>query len=188
MRIQSITFTSTFVFMILLAGQCPGEEGKLFAPKNKMFTITLPAGKDQGKITQVIQIGRHKVPVEASGSVAEGGTKYRGASIGIPAVVIRELPADSRFDTLRDVLVKAMKGKVVKESDIKKGDIPGKEYQVELKGGVARINLYTVAGFVMYATAEGKTKEVVNSKEADAFFESMKFSETAKEVFKEVMR
>ena len=188
MRIQSTAFALTFVVLFLNAERSQGEEGKEFAPKNKMYTIMMPAGKNQSKLTRVIRIGRHKVPVEASGIVVEGGTRYLGASIGIPAVVMRDIPADGRFDTLRDAIVKGMNGKVVKESNIKKDEVPGKEYQVQQPNGVARVHLYTVAGFVLYATIEGKTNEEVNSKQADAFFKSLKLTEQAKEVFREVKR
>jgi len=57
-------------------------------------------------------------------------TSFVGASIGIPAVLVRDIPADQRFDVFQGVIVKTLKGKVTKEKEIKQGAIPGKEYEM----------------------------------------------------------
>lgn len=164
------------------------QAGNEFAPKNKMFTITLPAGEKAQERTRVLTIGKHKVPIEASESMLPDGTSYLGASVGIPAVVMREIPANQRFDILRDAIMKQVKGKVLKEKFVKKDVVPGKEYQIQLENGAARMQIYTIAGFVVYAIVEGKTKEDVNGKQADAFYKSLKMTEAAKEVFLSVGR
>jgi hypothetical protein len=174
--------------IVITSTQLLADDGKEFAPKNMMFTITIPSGPKSGSRTQVLTIKKHKVPIESSYSTAKDGTTYIGASIGIPAVVMRDLPADKRFDVLKDALVKPMNGKVTDEKDITQDTVPGKEYQIETSKGNARLQLYTIAGFVVYAVVEGKTKEQVNSKDADAFYKSLKLTDKAKEVFKEVMR
>jgi hypothetical protein len=153
-----------------------------------MFTITVPDGDTSADKTKVLTIGKHKVPIEASKSGLKDGTTFLGASVGIPAVVMREIPADKRFDILRDAFVKDLDGKVKEEKDVKQGDIPGKEYQIELRKGSARLQVYTVAGWVVFAVVEGKTKDAVTSKQADAFFESLKFTDKAKDVFGKVKR
>jgi hypothetical protein len=174
--------------VLLLAGKARGDDGKEFTPKNGIYTITLPDGDTSADKTKVLTIGKHKVPIEASKSALKDGTTFAGASVGIPAVVMRDIPADKRFDTLRDAIVKTLNGKVKEEKDIKQDPIPGKEYQVELPKGTARVQLYTVAGWVVFAVVEGKNKDAVNSKQADAFFDSLKFTDKAKDIFRSVKR
>src|SRR5207247_1076350 len=122
-----------------------------FAAKNGMFTMKMPAGESGGAQAQVLTIRSRRIPVEASQSVTKEGLRGRGASVGIPAVIMREIPADERFDILRDALMKQFTGKVVEEKDIKEDVVVGKEYQIELEKGAARMQLYTVTGFVVYA-------------------------------------
>jgi hypothetical protein len=187
-RLHPAAVLAVLGLVLLPPVKARGDDGKEFAPKNGMFTLTVPDGDTSGEKTKVLTIGKHKVPVESSKSALKDGTTFVGASVGIPAVVMREIPADKRFDILRDALVKDLDGKVKEEKDVKQGDIPGKEYQIELRKGAARLQVYTVAGWVVFAVVEGKTKDAVTSKQADAFFESLKFTEKAKEVFGKVNR
>jgi len=186
---RQVAFGAGLLLAILLTGeQVVAEGGKEFAPKNMMFTITIPTGPKSGQRTRVINIGRNRVPLESSYSTLKDGTSFVGGSIGIPAVAMRDLPAEKRFDVLRDALLKPMNGKAVEEKEIKQDPVPGKEYQIDLPKGKARLQLYTVAGFVVYGLVEGKTKEQVNSKEADEFFQSLKLTDKAKDVFRDVKR
>src|SRR5262249_20723125 len=93
---------------------------------------------------------------------------------------------DHRFDILRDAIVKQINGKVIEEKDIQQDPIPGKEYLIELPGGAGRLQIYTIAGWVVFATVEGKTKEQVTSQLADAFYGSLKFTDKAKSIYLEV--
>ena len=165
----------------------PPGEGKEFTPKNGIFTAVMPAGNKTSQRTQVLVIRKHKVPIEQSMSISNG-TIFVGASIGIPAVVMRDIPAGERFDILRDALVKHIKGKVTEEKDIMQDPVVGKEYQIELLNGAARMQVFTIAGWVVYGIVEGKTMEDVTSKKADAFFSSLKLTDKAKETFRNVKR
>jgi hypothetical protein len=162
------------------------QEGQEFAPKNGMFTLKLPAGEKKTEKTKILAINKHKVPIESTAAVKDG-TTFSGGSIGIPAVVMREIPADTRFDILKDAFVKGMKGKVDETKDVKTDGVPGKEYLIAVPKGVVRMQLYTVAGWVIFSTVQG-TKEQVASKEADAFFASLKMTDKAQKVFAEVKR
>jgi hypothetical protein len=190
--LEATSMRASWAILTLVLGPVllpvPARSQEKFTPKNGMFTITLPAGEKKRQQTRILTIGRHKVPIEASGSTLKDGTSFQGASVGIPARVMREIPADKRFDILRDAILKGLKGKVAKEKDIKRDTIPGKEYQIETPRGAARVQLYTVAGFVVFGVVEGKKKEQVNSREADTFYGSLKFTDKAKEVFREVKR
>ena len=50
------------------------------------------------------------------------------------------------------------------------------------------MQLFTVAGWVIFAIVEGKTQEQVTSKKADEFFNSLKLTDKAKDVFRQVNR
>jgi hypothetical protein len=104
------------------------------------------------------------------------------ASVGIPAVVIKEIPEEKRFEVVRDSIVKQLNGKVAKESDIKQEQVQGKEYQIEGEKSKARMQLYVIRGWVMFAVVEGESTEKVNSREAQAFFSAFKLSEKAKKL------
>lgn len=186
------TGLSAWAFALAVAGLTPRaatpQDAKEFAPKNGMYTVTVPAGEKSGERTQVYTFGKSKVPLEGKYSTTKDGTTFLGASLGIPAVAMRDIPADKRFDVISEALVKGLGGKVKEEKDVKQDPVPGKEYLVELPKGYARFQLYTVAGWVVYALVEGKAKEDVTSKAADAFFESLKLTDKAKDVFREVKR
>jgi hypothetical protein len=156
----------------------PGEEGgKEFTPKNGQYTVMMPAGPRSRQRTQILTIRGHRVPIETAEVATNDGTIYTAASVGIPAVVIRQIPEGERFDTLRDVIVKQLKGKVGEEKDLKQGNVAGKEYDIEGGQGAVRMQLFLKGGWVMYAIVDGKNKESVMGKEADAFFASFKLIE-----------
>ena len=121
-------------------------------------------------------------------SLLPDGATYHGASVGIPAVVMRELPAEQRFDVLRDAIGRQAGDKITEEKDIKQDFVPGKEYLFQRRNGAARMQLFTVAGWVIFAIVEGKTQEQVTSKKADEFFNSLKLTDKAKDVFRQVNR
>jgi hypothetical protein len=131
----------------------------------------MPAGNKSGSRTQIITIYKHRIPIESTYSSTKDGPTYSAGSIGIPAKVIVTIPADRRFDTLRDSIVKGMGGKVVEEKELKQGMLSGKDYQIEGKRR-AHMQMYMQGGFVFLAIVEAKTKAGISTKTADAFFES----------------
>lgn len=165
----------------------PPGSGKEFTPKNGIYTAIMPAGERTSQRTQVLAIRKHKVPVEQSLSIS-GSTTFLAASIGIPATVMRDIPAEERFDIFRDAIAKHVKGKVTEEKDIMQDPVVGKEYQIEMPNGAARMQIFTIAGWVVYGIVEGKAKEDVTSKQSDEFFSGLKLTDKAKETFKKVKR
>ncbi len=107
--------------------------------------------------------------------------QLRCASLGLPAKNVKEIPADNRFDFIKDALMKTRNSKFTAEKDVSQNTIPGKEYMIEFPNGQARMQLYTVAGWVIYAIVEGQTRDQVASAQADAFFASLKLSDKARD-------
>jgi hypothetical protein len=157
-------------------GNKPGDngEGKEFTPQNGQYTVRMPAGVRSRQGTRILTIKTRRVPIEYAESSLNDGTIYVAASIGIPAVVMRQIPKGERFDTFRDIIVKEVKGKLTAEKNLQQGDVAGKEYQIEGGRGAVRVQLYLKGGWVMYALVDGKTKDIVTSSEADAFFRTFK--------------
>src|SRR5579859_3554221 len=100
--------TLVLALTVLTAGTARCQSGKEYTPQNKRFTIMMPPGNRTGQRTQILTISGRKVPIEQAYSMTNGGNTYIAASIGIPAVVMKEIPAEQRFDTIRDVLIKPL--------------------------------------------------------------------------------
>jgi hypothetical protein len=105
------------------------------------------------------------------------GTVFTAASIGIPAAVVKTIPADQRMDTYRDMVMTPLKGKVVETKNIKQGNMAGKEYLIETPKSVMRMQLYMLGGFGFFAMVEGKTKDRVTEKDAESFYASFKLAD-----------
>ena len=105
---------------------------------------------------------------------------YTAGSIGIPAVIMREIPLEERFSLVRDALAKHIHGEVTDERDIKQGFTVGKEYFMEGSARVVRIRMYLVGGWVLFAIVEGAGKEVVKSKAAEEFYASFRLADPKK--------
>jgi hypothetical protein len=154
----------------------PVEGSKEYTPKNKRFTIMMPPGQKRGERTQIFNIGQFKVPSESAYSEMKDGANFVAASLGIPAVVMREIPANKRFDTFRDLLVKGVKGTVQSEIDIEQGTFKGKEYLIDRPGGAARMQMYMLGGFVFWAVADVRDSDDLESKTVAGFFSSFKMA------------
>ena len=157
-----------------------------YTPKNAMFTMSLPPSNKNSNRTRILTLGKHRVPVEESYSFKDG-VAYSAGSIGIPALVMRDIPADRRFDVLRDMFARNIKGTVTEENDIMLDSVPGKDYLYNTPQGEVRIQIVTVAGWVVCPIVEGNLQQV-RSAEADAFFATLRLSNEAKEVFRQVKR
>jgi hypothetical protein len=78
------------------------------------------------------------------------------------------------FDKARDALVESLKGKLLREKDVKLGKYAGRELQIEAPMvGVYRTRLYQV-GERYYQVILTAPKDAATSKEADKFFASFK--------------
>jgi S1-C subfamily serine protease len=167
-------------FGIEALAQAPPVEGsKEYTPKNKRFTIMMPPGPKSGQRTQVFTMGKYKVPSESAYSEAKDGQVFVAASLGIPAVVMKEIPADKRFDTFRDMITNNAKGKVISETDIQQGSFKGKEYVIERSTSSARLQMYMQGGFVFWAVMDSKNSDDLSSKTAAGFFSSFKMTPEA---------
>ena len=136
----------------------------------------MPVGVKSTQQTRIMQIGRHRVPIETTVSILADGTVYTAGSVGIPAVVIREIPEDKRLDQFREGIIKQLNGKVTEEKDLKQGPRVGKESKVQGTQGAMRLQMYMNGGFIMFAIIEARTSETLTSPNAESFFGSFKMN------------
>ncbi len=197
---QRVHYAAAAILSVgLLGAGFYSDEAKEFKPKNGRFTIMFPAAKKSGDRQQVVDLGvtvppagrrttrrstiqrPARMPIEAHYGTTKEDIKYSAGSAGIPAALIKEIPLDKRFDLFSEAFVKALEGKITDETQINQGSIPGKRYMIDkTDGGVARMDLYLQAGWIMYASVEGKNKDALTAKEATDFFDSFKLTQPEK--------
>ncbi len=181
MRLVALAWALVFGTAVLTAGPNAPQEAREFTPKNGTFTIRFPAGVNSGHREKKLTIGKHEVTVELMQCKTSAGCTFTAGSIAMPAEVIRQIPPEKRFQVISEALIKPLKGKLLEGKEVKQGPVPGKDYPFECPAGRARMQVYLSGNWVLYAIVEGKSKEEVNSKEAEAFFASFKLSRQTKE-------
>ncbi len=143
----------------------------------------MPNGRQNSQRTQTIQISGQRVALDLSLAVLGDETSFRATSVSMPAQARREILKDGSFNFLKDLLLKGRNETITGEKDISQGPVPGKEYQYTVPNGVGRLQLYYCGGWLLSATVEGRTKENVNSPQAEAFFQSFNLTDVAKKAY-----
>jgi Concanavalin A-like lectin/glucanases superfamily len=162
---------------------------KEYEPKSKRFTIAMPTGvkNEQASKTFPLHIPpgvklpskslRPTLAAEVATSQLADGTNFIAASIGMPAVLLREVPAERRLEVYRDVFLKAANGQIVSETEIGQGRFTGKEYFIDLPNGQMRMQLLMLGGAGCYAMVETSSIERLATRDVDEYFDSFKIKE-----------
>ena len=153
--------------------------GNTYSPRNKRFTIMMPADGEVRQKTQIQRIGKLTMPVETAVCALNNGPIFTAASIGVPAAVMRQIPANKRFDNFRDSVVLQAKGRVTDEKSLTQGRLAGRDYLIEHPTGAARMQMYMDGGFVFYAIVDVKSKDELDADNVKAFFASFKMTPEA---------
>ena len=166
---------------LLLAADdpAPPEGWKQFGPKDKSFSVWMPDSGNRTEREQTLTWLKNRVKRDLVQVEADGGPTYAASVLIIPSTALRKIPMQQRTQIVLDTFLKEVKGKVADEKDIKQGRVPGKEYQIALPKGAARLRVFAVGGRVYRASVIG-SKEQVESKDAETFLNSYKLSEQAK--------
>lgn len=165
---------------LLLAADdpAPPEGWKAFSPKDKSFTVWMPDNGNRTEREQTLRWLQNRVKRDLVQVEADGGPTYTASVLIIPASLLRKIPMQQRTEIVLDTLLKEFKGKVADEKDIKQGRVPGKEYDITLPKGAARLRVFAVGGRVYQASIIG-SKEQVGSKDAETFLSSYQLPEKA---------
>jgi len=168
------------VVPLLLAADAPAppEGWREFSPTDKSFSVWMPDNGNRTVRERTLTVLKQRIKLDLVQVEADGGPTYAASVLIIPASLLRKLPVQQRTEILLDSFLKEVKGKVADERDIKQGRVPGKEYDIVLPKGAARLRVFRVGGRVYRASITG-SKEQVASKDAETFFNSCKLPEKA---------
>jgi hypothetical protein len=92
--------------------------------------------------------------------------------VNLPPTLVKETPK-VRQDFFRESFLEEFNAKLVEEKNCKLGTMSGKEYLATTPKGMARYRLFGT-GVQMFRVAVAGTKEQVESKDAELFFDSFK--------------
>lgn len=161
------------------------EKPRDYTPKNNMWSAHMPAGEKSRDLQKLFRVGVHTMPLEGA-EVESGTTTYSAASLGIPAVLMRDIPAEDRCDMIWEALYKSKGGKLIGKKQIKQDPCVGKEFLVQLDDSAARVQVYTIAGWVVMGIVEGKDMDAVRVKDADTFLGGITLSADAKKLYRDI--
>lgn len=156
----------------------PPEGWKAFSPKDKSFSVWMPDNGNRTEREQTLRWLQNRVKRDLVQVEADGGPTYAASVLIIPASLLRKIPMQQRTEIVLDSFLKEVKGKIAEQKDIKQGRVPGKEYQITMPKGQARLRVFAVGGRVYQASITG-SKAQVESKDAETFLNSYKLPEKA---------
>jgi hypothetical protein len=132
---------------------------KEFASKEGRFKVLMPGTPKQDQAETESDFGKGVLHM----NTAQAGKTLYGANY---------------CDSSRDGAVANLEGELAGEKDIKLGEYPGREIQIDVAGGkrLFRVRVYLVDQRLYQVVVFG-TKEAATSKEADKFLDSFKLAE-----------
>jgi hypothetical protein len=170
MRLQLLILA--LVAPLLLAAK-EKEAWKELAPKDAGFVVSMPGTFVEQKETLKLPSG----PLELMIYFVErkkDETAFLVIWCEFPEAVFKGGTAEQRLDYARKRALASSKGKLVKETKIKLDGHPGRELHFEIEGkGLIRQRLYSVKDKLYQLLVSGP-REMVMSKDADRFLDSIK--------------
>jgi len=168
-----------------------------YTPKDKIFGVFLPKGGKRTERTDTVPVKTEKVRVNIIELESDGKGKFVARTLLLqPAAAMPKQPMvgkgkvgkgplgppAGRFpspaeqqalgEAMRDLFLREVKGKVADEKDVKFGEHKGKEYQITIDDNTsARVRVF-VTGRILHQFGIVGTKEQVEGRDADTFFES----------------
>jgi hypothetical protein len=151
----------------------PPEGFKEVAPKNKAYLAWFPSdGKVEESEDSIVSPRFGQIRIFRAVLERKDKSLFATSQIILPPKLLKE-PAKVRQDFFRDVCLDEFKGKIIEEKKAKLGTMAGKEYIIEIPRGKVRFFLYGTGSQVFRVLVVG-TKEQVDSKDAETFFNSFK--------------
>lgn len=149
-------------------------EWKEFASKDGRFKVLMPGTPKQNKVETESDFGKGVLYM----NVTLAGKSMYGANYCDFPAEIKKAPIKQVFDSSRDGAVANMEGKLASEKDIKLGEHPGREIQIDVAEGkrLFRVRVYLVEQRLYQVVIFG-SPEAATSKEADKFLDSFKLAE-----------
>ena len=158
----------------VLYAEDPPIGWKEYAPKDKSFGVFVPdrGGKQsERERTSVVSGQRFKVSVV----VVEmpNGLTYKAEALSLPLALTHKLKRGELQSLMKEVLTDDVKGKMLQESDVRLGAVPGREYTIETGQGLAKARVFFFGSKVYLVEVMGK-KADVESENATTFLNSFR--------------
>ncbi len=160
----------------------PPEGWVEYAPKDKIYSVWVPKGGKRTERADWVDVKDQKVRVNILELESDGKGKFVARTLLLPPQMKggKIAPGGGIIDpqvlteVARDVFLKEVKGKVADEKKTKLGDWEGKEYQITIDAKTSARMRVSVLGRWIHQTAVVGTKEQVEGKDADVFFDSFR--------------
>jgi hypothetical protein len=178
MRLLHVLAALLVVPLLAADAPTPPEGWKEFSPKDQSFSVWLPDSGHRTERERTLTVLRQRCKINILQVEADDGTTYAASVLIFPQQMPRKLAVKQRIEVVRDTFLNEVQGKIADEKDIKQGRVPGKEYSIETKKGMALLRVFAAGGRVYRASIVG-TKEQVQSKDAEAFLALYKLPEKA---------
>ena len=143
-----------------------------FSPKDKSFSVWLPdTGGRRSERERTLLLHGTRFKVNVVQVELNDGPTYGAGTLLLPLTLMHKVRPQEWIEGFRDGFVDEVKGKILREKDVKQGLTPGKEYLIQTGQGLARLRLYVRGGRVYRATATG-SKDQVESQDTTTFLDS----------------
>jgi|ERR1043166_7764097 hypothetical protein len=139
--------------------------------KKEAYIVWLPDGKIDEKESNIVNKSL-QIRVFRTVSERKDGAIFAAGQIILPPQLVKEQPK-VRQAMFRDMFLEEVKGKLVSEKAVKLDTMAGKEYIAKTDNGMARYRIYGTGVLVLRQLVVG-TKDQVEGKDADIFFDSFK--------------
>jgi hypothetical protein len=181
LRRTSLVVLLAFPLLMAADPSSPPKGWKEYNPKDRSFLVWLPenAGR-RSERERTMTIRGQRIRVNVVQVEVRGGLTYGASTLLLSARLAHAIPFKERMELMRDAFLSEVKGKVNEEKEIKLGEATGKEYEIQVGRGMARLRVFARGGRLYRASVLG-SKEQVSSKNADTFLESYKLSAPAPE-------
>jgi len=141
--------------------------------KKQAYTVWLPVeGKLDESESSLVSPRYGQIRIFRTVCERKDGSVLAAGEILLPPGLTRATPK-VRQDFLRDQFLEEVNGKLLEEKKTNLGTMAGREYLVETPSGMARFRLFGT-GVRIFRVAFIGTKERVESKDAEIFFQSFK--------------
>jgi hypothetical protein len=175
MRIFGAVFFAMFLPFLALADEKTPPDGWREVSggyKNLAYSVWMPADTklDAKESSIVSKFGQ--IRVFRSVCQRKDGMMFAAGQINLPPTLVKESPK-VRQAFFRESFLEEFDAKLVEEKNVKLGTMSGKEYTATTPKGLARYRLFGT-GVQMFRVVVTGTKEQVESKDTDIFFDSFK--------------
>ncbi len=150
----------------------PPAGWKEHSPRDGTYAVWIPEkAKSQSERERTATVSGQKMKFNLLAVEMAGGPSYVVEEVIVPAAMMTKLKGGELADTFRDLVAAEVGGKVTEETDVKAGEVAGKEYKIESTKAAAKARVFISGNRVLMLRISGK-KEVVDGEAGKTFLES----------------